>query len=262
MNSRQASGRRSARWPQTYWANPTPSRRRSSPRPWCRTLRRARWSSCPSNDIYFTPESDALHTLELRLDLVYAGRPYTYLANSVVLSSVPATVPPVMQVPSSVVPPTAPTGPTPEQAPPAPGNYWGLLTIPAVMLVALVGATAYWLTRRSPYGYIFDDKGNMVVDFANLEREGRQKLFSKETVGGREIPIRGLGGVAFTFTKYGVGLQNVEMARNVRVNNLPLVSQAAIKNETVIGTEGRLYSFMMLPTPPTPIGHAGGGDGD
>ena len=213
-------------------------------------------------DIYFTPESDALHTLELRLDLVYAGRPYTYLAKSVVLSSVPAAVPPVRRIPPSGVPPTAPTDPTPEQAPPAPGNYWGLLTIPAVMLVALAGATVYWLTRRSPYGYIFDDKGNMVVDFANLEREGRQKLFSKETVVGREIPINGLDGVAFTFTKHGVGLQNMEMARNVRVNNLPLVSQAAIRNETVIGTEGRLYSFMLLPTPPMPMGDAAGGDGD
>ncbi len=213
-------------------------------------------------DIYFTPASDALHTLELRLNLVYAGRQYTYLSDSIVLSSVPAAVSPVRQPPPAAVPPTAPTGPTPEQSPPAPGNYWGLLTIPAVMLVALIGATVYWLTRRSPHGYIFDDEGNMVVDFANLDREGRQKLFSKEMVGGREIPIRGLDGVAFTFTKHGVGLQNLEMARNVRVNNLPLVSQAAIKNETVIGTEGRLYSFMMLPTPPTPMGGAAGGDGD
>ncbi len=213
-------------------------------------------------DIYFTPESDALHTLELRLDLVYAGRPYTYLSDSIVVSSVLAAVQPVRQVPSSAVPPTSPTGPTPAQPPPAPGNYWGLLTIPAVLLVALAGATLYWLTRRSPYGYIFDDKGNMVVDFAKLEREGRQKLFSKETVGGREIPINGLDGVAFTFTKHGVDLQNTEMARNVRVNNLPLVSQMALRNETVIGTEGRLYSFMMSPTPPMPMGGAAGGDGD
>ena len=213
-------------------------------------------------DIYFTPEGNALHTLDLRLNLVYAGRPYTYLAGSVVLSSIPAMVPPARQIPPAAVPPTAPTGPTPEQPPPAPGNYWGLLTIPAVMLVALAGATVYWISRRSPYGYIFDDEGNMVVDFANLERGGRHKLFSKETVGGREIPINGLDGVAFTFTKHGVGLQNMEMARNVRVNNLPLVSQMAIRNETVIGTEGRLYSFMMLPTPPTPMGGAAGGDGD
>ena len=68
--------------------------------------------------------------------------------------------------------------------------------------------------------------------------------------------------MAFTFTKHGVGLENREMARNVRVNNLPLVSQMAIRNDTVIGTEGRLYSFMMLPTPPTPMGDAAGGDGD
>ena len=213
-------------------------------------------------DIYFTPDSDTLHTVDLRLHLVYAGRPYTYIADSFLLSSLPQAVLPTRLMPSTAVPPTAPTGPTPEQPPPAPGNYWGLLTIPAVMLVALIGATVYWLTRRSPYGYIFDDEGNLVVDFARLEREGRDRLFSKETVGGREIPIKGLDGVAFTFTKSGVGLQNREMARNVRVNNLPLVSEMAIRNETVIGTEGRLYSFMMLPTPPTPMGDAAGGDGD
>jgi hypothetical protein len=46
------------------------------------------------------------------------------------------------------------------------------------------------------------------------------------------------------------------------VNNLPLVSEVSVKNETVIGTEGKLYSFMMLPIPPTPIGDAAGGDGD
>ena len=38
-------------------------------------------------DIYFTPESDALHTLELRLNLVYAGRQYMNLSDSIVLSS-------------------------------------------------------------------------------------------------------------------------------------------------------------------------------
>ena len=213
-------------------------------------------------DIYFTPESDTLHTLDIRLHLVYAGRPYTNIADSVTLSSVPPAVQPVPPRPDTTVPETPPTGPTPEQPPPAPGNYWGLLTIPAVMLVALIGATIYWLTRRSPYGYIFDDEGNLVVDFANLEREGRYKLFSKDAVGGREIPIIGLDGVAFMFTKRGVGLQNREMARNVRVNNLPLVSEVSVKNETVIGTEGKLYSFMMLPIPPTPIGDAAGGDGD
>ena len=213
-------------------------------------------------DIFFTPESDALHTLDMRLHLVYAGRPYTKIAGSVLLSSVQAAVQPVPPMPDTTVRPTAPTGPTPEQPPPAPGNYWGLLTIPAVMLVALIGATIYWLTRRSPFGYIFDDEGNMVVDFANLEREGRYKLFSKDAVGGREIPIIGLDGVAFTFTRRGVGLQNREMARNVRVNNLPLVSEVSVKNETVIGTEGKLYSFMMLPIPPTPMGDAAGGDGD
>ena len=101
-----------------------------------------------------------------------------------------------------------------------------------------------------------------MVDFANLEREGRYKLFSKDAVGGREIPIIGLDGVAFTFTKRGVGLQNKEMARNVRVNNLPLIREVSIKNETLIGTEGKLYSFMVMPTPPTPMGDAAGGDGD
>ena len=111
-------------------------------------------------DIYFTPEIVARHTLDMRLHLVYAGRPYTKIADSVTLSSVPAPVQPVRQpLTSSTVQPTPPTPPTPEQPEPAPGNYWGLLTIPAVMLVALIGATIYWLTRRSPYGYIFDEQG-------------------------------------------------------------------------------------------------------
>ena len=213
-------------------------------------------------DIYFTPESDALHTLELRLNLVYAGRQYTYLSDSIVVSSMPATVSAAAPAPNLNVSPAPPTPPTPQQPPPAPGNYWGLLAIPAVVLIGLTGATVYWLTRRAPYGYIFDDEGNMVVDFANLEREGRHKLFSKETVGGREVPINGLDGVAFTFTRHGVGLLNREMARNVRVNNLPLISRAAIDNESVIGTEGRLYRFMTLPTPPMPMGDMAGGDGD
>ena len=211
-------------------------------------------------DIYFTPESDALHTLDIRLRLVYAGRPYTKIADSVTLSSLSAALQAQPYIPPPAPAPAEPTAPTPQQPPPAPGNYWGLLTIPAVMLVALIGATIYWLTRRSPYGYIFDDEGHMLVDFAKLEREGRFKLFSKNAVSGREIPIVGLDGVAFTFTSRGVGLQNREMATNVRVNNLPLVSEVSVKNETVIGTEGKLYSFMMLPIPPTPMGDAAGGD--
>ena len=213
-------------------------------------------------DLFFTAQGETRHTLDLRLNLEYDGRQYSYITDSFVISSVQAAAPVVQQMPPSSAPPTAPTGPTPEQPPPAPGDYRGLLAIPAVILAAIIGATVYWLTRRSPYGYIFDDQGRMVVDFASLHRAGRLKLFSKDAVSGAETSIKGLEGVAFTFSKRGVGLQNREMARNVRVNNLPLIGETDIRHETLIGTEGRLYNFMLSPTPPQPMGGPAGGDGD
>ena len=213
-------------------------------------------------DIYFTPQGETRHTLDLRLNIEYAGRRYSDISDSFVVSSIPAAAPVAPQMPDTSVQPAAPTAPTPEQPEPAPGNYWGLLAIPAVIIAGLVVAAIYWLTRRSPYGYIFDDQGRMVVDFASLERTGRLKMFSKDAVGGREIRIKGLEGVAFTFSKSGVGLQNREMARNVRVNNLPLVGETRIHHETLIGTEGRLYNFTLSPTPPRPMADLSGGDGD
>ena len=214
-----------------------------------------------SYEVFFTPEGESLHTMDLRLNLEYSGRQYAYMSDSIVLSSLLPYSPPAQQ-PAAL---QAPAPPAPiqvgQQKSPAPGYYWGLLSIPGVILIILIGWAIYWLTRRRPHGFIYSDRGELIVDFANIRRSRVMKFFSKDSVWGKEISIPGLEGVSFNFAGRHVGLQNRERTHNVRVDNQPLVGNLPIRDRTWIGTEGRLYNFQLSRLPP-PRAQGAAGDGD
>ena len=211
-------------------------------------------------DLYYTAASETLTTIIARLNLEYAGRQHAFTTDSVVLSSVPPLAP-------AVRPPAAPA-PRPATAPPPPpprraiersaGVPMGLVIALAIlggMILALVlYRLIYWLTRTTPFGYLYNDRGQVVVDFSNLRRKSVDDLRSRDKIPGRELGVPGLENVTFAFDGpdvYLSGDQESDAAiRSVRVNNQPLIEEMQIHDNTWIGTAGRLYSFLLNPVLP------------
>jgi hypothetical protein len=210
-------------------------------------------------DVFFTPKQEGgLHTVIFGLNLKYEGQQYAYSTDSMVLASV-QPAPAVQPAPPA---PAAPA-PQPQTLPPQvtvepPGFPWGLLAIPAALVLALMASGLYWLVRTRPYGYLYSDRNELVVDFTSLKRNPFLGFLFKNSVGGKELALPGFEGVWFRFFGRRVDLRSRQVAPTVRVNNQPLIGDKTIQDRTWIGAHGKIYTFTL--TPPSPRASPSAGD--
>ena len=205
-------------------------------------------------EVFFTPQEGGLHTLIFRLDLEYSGRQYSYTTDSIVLSSLGPQSLEVSAVPVAPSSPAAIAPDSPASLPQPPlvtsGLPWGILAVAIVAVAALLAAVAYWLSRSRPYGYLYDDRDELTVDFANLRRHPIMGLLFRDRVFGSELPVPGLRDVIFKFSQKHIGLRGRRTTPTVRVNNQPVVGEATVHDRSWIGAHGKLYSFLMSPPKP------------
>ena len=228
-------------------------------------------------DMLFTPSDFGSHTLQFSLSIEYDGRTYTEPSSSIAISTMPSVSPPVSIVaaavepkPASAVPPPADPAPavtttvlvTSVAAPPAPQPQaqpqaafpWLIVAILVAVAVPVAAAVAYFLTRPKPYGYIYTESDDELVDFANLERRPIFRFFYRGLIRGSELNIPGLEGLVFHFMKDRIDVKSFDEQSTVRVNNQPLIDSATISDKTWIGTGGKLYTFLNSPPPAEPAG--------
>ena len=198
-------------------------------------------------DIFFTPEAEGLHTINLQLELEYSDRPYTYASDYIVISSFLPTPPPTAD---PIQPrPEAPARPV-VQADPETGFPWTLVAGGLIAVGALSAAGAfYWSTLGRPYGYLYNERDEPVLDFSELKRSVVMHLFSKNTVRGHELDTPGLENLTFSFFPDRIAVSSRRGAPTVRVNNQPLVGRATVQERAWIGTTGRLYSLLLAAEP-------------
>jgi hypothetical protein len=199
-------------------------------------------------DVYFAPEAGGFQTLVVRIDVEYAGRRFSHTSESLVLS---APMPPVELLSPAKPVAEAPPPSLPEQDAPVepiviePSAFpWGLTAglLAAALLAAVAGL--YWYTRQPPYGYLYDESKDMLVDFGRLKRRPIMGLLFRSLVKGDETGVAGLEDVRFSFFRDRVGMSIRPEAATVRVNNQPVVGETTVRDRTWIGTGGRLYSFL------------------
>jgi hypothetical protein len=229
-------------------------------------------------DVYFTPEGGGQHSVSFEMNIEYAGRQHTFSPDHMVITSVAApppitervlfTIPAVQPVivttrppdPVQVVRPSPSSqdvaaASTPLVTPPlrtipaSSGFPWVLLGIPSVALMLMMAGIVYWLTRAYPYGYLYNDKDEPILDFAGLERRRVMSVFFKNWVFGKELGLPGLEGVSFKFFRKRIGLKTRDDSPTVRVNNQPVVGESPIHHRTWIGSHGKLYSFLIAEPP-------------
>jgi hypothetical protein len=209
-------------------------------------------------DVYFTANGPGHHTVAFFLSLEYAGRVYSHVSESVVISTVSApglAVPPVEPSPVEPVAAVAPVVaaapiPRPQFRPASvdPGFPWWVLVFPAVLLVGAAGAAVYLLTRTRPYGYIYNDREEPLVDFTKLRQHPVLGLVFRGLVRGSQLSLPGLENVTFHFKGDRVRLRSRGEHQTIRVNDQPLVGEATIDDRTWIGTGGKLYTFLLSPS--------------
>ncbi|MYB48635.1 MAG: hypothetical protein F4X72_05110 [Dehalococcoidia bacterium] len=217
-------------------------------------------------DMLFTPSDFGSETLQFSLSIEYGGRTFTEPSSSIAISTVASESPPVSIVPAAVESQPAPAAPAPAAAsnvpvagvavPPAPQAAfpWLVVAILVAVAVPIAAGVVYFLTRPKPYGYIYTESDDELVDFSNLERHPIFRFFYRGLIRGSELNIPGFEGLVFHFMKDRIDIKSFGEHSTVRVNNQPLIDSATISDKTWIGTEGKLYTFLNSPPPVEPAG--------
>jgi hypothetical protein len=118
----------------------------------------------------------------------------------------------------------------------------------AGIIVAVAGglAVVIVLSRRTqPYGFIYDDQDNLVVDFAGLRRSWLRKLTATDRVEASEIGNLPFHLGVFRFTQNGVTLEYNQQgnAPSLRVNSRPAAPVVDLDVDVWLGISGKLFTF-------------------
>jgi len=122
---------------------------------------------------------------------------------------------------------------------------WGVIGAGAV---ALAGMAVRWALQCRPYGYLYDDRGRLVVDFARLGRRWLRRLVAKNRVAGGEVPGLLLRGGTFLFSKGNVVLRyrGAHGDAGFRVNSRPAGTVTRLGEDVWLGIGGRLMRFALV----------------
>ncbi len=205
---------------------------------------------------YFTPDSDGLHTVIFHLMTQYAGSQHSSSSDSFVIKTATAVSnvdtiniveeDPILSVPDTDVVVEEPVLLEISEKADFP---WVLVIIPGVLAVVIV-AFLLWRSRLSrPYGFLYNDQNELLVDFSGLERKPLMGLLFKNSIPGRELKVHGLEGISFKFWRDKIGIRNQGKNSSVRLNSQPFLGQATVNERAWIGTGGKLYSLFRLPKP-------------
>jgi hypothetical protein len=210
-------------------------------------------------EVYLTAGEESHHSILFNLEIDYAGSPYTFSSMTISLATkaAPEAVKPVAivyaepvrieedEVFQTLEVPVLLAEPRSEESPDIPTFVWVILLI-GVSVVSLIAL--YRFTHTDPYGYLYNDQQDPIVDFSNVRRNPVVGFLYRNYVHGKDLNIRGLEDVAFHFSKGKVKIRSLKLEQpTIRVDNHPLVGQTSIEHKTWLGTQGKLYNFTTSP---------------
>tara|TARA_B100000686_G_scaffold297409_1_gene329662 strand:- start:9597 stop:11654 length:2058 start_codon:yes stop_codon:yes gene_type:complete len=190
-------------------------------------------------DVFMTVDSPGQRTVSFALQLEYGGQSYIYTATPLFISSIePPAVQSVVNEDSRLDQTRLETLQTSQEFP------WWVIVFPVSLAVAMLSILINWIIQARPKGFLFNDRNERVIDFANLKRGFFSKLLFKNTISGKELGMVGFESVTFKFTKGKICIESNKPSASVRVDNKPLSNKTELVDKTWIGVGGKLYSFV------------------
>ena len=190
-------------------------------------------------DVFMTVDSPGQRTVSFALQLEYGGQSYIYTATPLFISSIePPAVQSVVNEDSRLDQSRVETLQTSQEFP------WWVIVFPVSLAVAMLSILINWIIQARPKGFLFNDRNERVIDFANLKRGFFSKLLFKNTISGKELGMVGFESVTFKFTKGKICIESNKPSASVRVDNKPLSNKTELVDKTWIGVGGKLYSFV------------------
>ena len=209
-------------------------------------------------NVFFTPAEVGRHTLIFHLETEYAGRQYRFSSNSFVLQSSLTPSSSTVPVATESEAASSPSRPVIDEDVAVSGSpdlveessRWWLIwaAVPAALAALMIAGAVTWrMSVPRPYGFLYNDQGELIVDFSAVKRSLLARLLSGDRIPGKDLAVQGLEGVSFRFQPGRVDIISFRDTPTVRVNSQPLIGEAVVEERAWIGTRGRLYSFLASP---------------
>jgi len=197
-------------------------------------------------DVIFTPESDGISSISISMDLMYGGISHSDRINAatLIVDKIQIVIPQTAPQKPSPVNTTIPSPPAPEITIPPQTIAIGVIGIPIAIIALVIAAILYIKSQPTPYGTIKNEFGETMVDFESMQRSLISKILFPSKVRGKETNVPELKGITFHFAREGVKIQSLNVSPTVRLNNEPIIGDAKLNDQSWIGSQGKLFSFL------------------
>jgi hypothetical protein len=118
-----------------------------------------------------------------------------------------------------------------------------ILIVLSPFIILIIAGGIYYKSQTTPFGYITDEEGNILVDFGNLERKKSDKIFHINSVKGDDTGLTEIAGIHFKFIGDQIVIKNIRVTPTVRLNNNPLIEDKKLHHNDWIGSYGKLFNF-------------------
>lgn len=123
-------------------------------------------------------------------------------------------------------------------------------------LLILSGVALFVISRRQvmPYGYIYDDRQELVLDLSSVRRGGLKGVMSKGVISMADAPDLPVPGATLVFKKTGLELHyDNSGGATMRVDGIPAARVVELRDGTRIGYAGRLFEYTTTRRKPRPV---------
>lgn len=127
-----------------------------------------------------------------------------------------------------------------------PSQLIPIIGVALIALLVIVGGVLFLIARRQvvPYGYIYNDRQELVLDLSSIGRSGLNRFLSKGVVSVSDAPEFPVPGGRLIFKRSGpeIHYDNTGNA-TMRIDGRPAARVVELRDGSRIGFSGRLFEF-------------------
>ncbi|MFP6678922.1 MAG: hypothetical protein VB824_02035, partial [Dehalococcoidia bacterium] len=127
-----------------------------------------------------------------------------------------------------------------------PSQLIPIIGVALIALLIIVGGVLFLIARRQvvPYGYIYNDRQELVLDLSSIGRSGLNRFLSKGVVSVSDAPEFPVPGGRLIFKRSGPEIHYDNTGNStMRIDGRPAARVVELRDGSRIGFSGRLFEF-------------------